>query len=202
MKRSWCRCTNTAENEYLKIFRFIILAKAHLLSHCLAACPAGHRGDNSTWRAPLPRVRTTSAFSRWVWRSGNSMPGSSWITEFLTRTQTRASLQRNLISATSSRALCLRQPLPTVHDHRWGTEWISTCEVNNSPPLFYQTQSISLFKMSRWRASTSAVRLLIWLAVCAEGKGVKGVVCGCDILWLPQTESKLQNSTVCSFLLN
>ena len=163
MKRSWCRCVDTAENEYSKIFRVTILAEVHLLSHCLATCPAEHRGDNSTWRAPLPRVRTTSAGSRWVWRSGNSMPGSSWITEFLTRTQTRASLQRILISVTSSLALCLHQSLPTVHDHRWGTEWISTCEVNNSPALFYQSQSISLFKnvtLESFQLGCSALNLI------------------------------------------
>lgn len=82
----------------------------------------------------------------WVWRSSNSMPGSSWITEFLAHKQTWATPQRNLISATSLLALCLCQSLSRVHDHRWGTEWISTCKLNNTSPLFYQTQSISLFK--------------------------------------------------------
>lgn len=77
------------------------------------------------------------------------MPGSSWITAFLTHKKTRASLQRDLISGTS----ILRSFVFVSHCPQFmttggvgGAEWISTRELSNSSPLFYQTRSISLFK--------------------------------------------------------
>lgn len=70
------------------------------------------------------------------------MPGSSWITDSLPHKQTRASPAEK----PHYLALCLCQSLPAVHDHRWGTEQISTCKLNNSSLLFYHSQSISLFK--------------------------------------------------------
>lgn len=111
---------------------FLLLAQ---LSITVTTAPDDH---------PSQGVQTTSTGSYWVWRGSNSTSGSSWITALLVHRQTQASLQRNLISATFIPTLCLCHSLPRVHNHRWGTERISTFKLSNSSPLVYQTSSLCL----------------------------------------------------------
>lgn len=123
-----CYFNHRCFRKKVLILVILFVCVFHITYSTSTAWTSQCHNDSTTWWPSFPGIQTTSAGSCWVLRNSNSKPGSSWIIECLAHKQSQASLQRNLILATSILTLCLCQSLLRVLDHR--IESISTCELN------------------------------------------------------------------------